>query len=746
MTQRLISIITLVACTLLAGNKLFADSHEIGEELLDPEIAFAASSRVLDANNLEVSFEIAPGYYLYRDKFSFASLSPDVSLGTPLIPAGKVKHDEFFGEVETHRNSVTIQVPFVGDGALPETLELQTVSQGCADIGVCYPPLKQVMLVSLADLEPTIPSSLSSLFSGDDNSLGEPELLDPDQAFALAVLPIKGDEIQLEWAIADGYYLYNEKFEFSLQDAGATRLGTPTTTPGKLKHYEFFGETEVHRGLVQARLPLENLSAATEAVLNITYQGCADIGVCYPPTKRQIPVSLTPQGTDSAPSAASTPIQLTEQDQIASTLANENYWWTVLLFLGLGIGLAFTPCVFPMVPILSSIIVGQGPDITPRKAFGLSLVYVLAMATTYTIAGIFVGLSGENIQIWFQTPWVLISFAVLFVLLSLAMFGFYELQMPASIQARLTQWSNSQRGGTLIGVAIMGFLSALIVGPCITAPLVGALIYIAETGDAVLGGIALFSLSIGMGVPLLLIGTSAGSLLPRAGTWMEGIKSVFGILLLGLAIWMLERILPAVATQALVALLIIASAVYLRALEPVEPQASGWAFLRKFIGVALLIYGVMLAIAAASGGASYFKPLASITSGTSGPAATTEHLEFTPIKGVDGLQVALQNAGDKGRTTMLDFYADWCISCKEMEAFTFTESSVQQLLSKSQLIQADVTANDEIDVALLKQIGIFGPPAILFYDAQGEEIPNSRVVGFMDAERFSAHLERVLPQ
>jgi thioredoxin:protein disulfide reductase len=415
---------------------------------------------------------------------------------------------------------------------------------------------------------------------------------------------------------------------------------------------------------------------------------------------------------------------------------------TLLTFFGFGLLLAFTPCVFPMIPILSGIIIGQGKSVTTQRAFVLSVVYVLAMALTYTVVGVLVGLSGENIQALFQNPWVLGLFATVFVLLALAMFGFYELQMPSVIQSRLNSISNSQQSGNLAGVAIMGFLSALIVGPCVTAPLIGALIYIAQTGDAALGGAALFSLSMGMGLPLIAVGTSTGKWMPKAGPWMNAIKNLFGVLLLALAVWLLSRVLPAEITMALYAALAIASAVYMGAFEAVKENRNNWQKLWKAIGLILFLYGAALIIGALGGSQSLLQPLKGIVAATKNTSMET-HLAFRPIKGLDGLQQALEEAGRNKQPVMLDFYADWCVSCKEMEAFTFPDPAVRDALASFMLIKADVTVNDADDKALLKQLGLFGPPAIIFYNLAGEEITGHRVVGYMKAKDFLMHLQQV---
>ena len=417
--------------------------------------------------------------------------------------------------------------------------------------------------------------------------------------------------------------------------------------------------------------------------------------------------------------------------------------WSILLFYLAGLGLTFTPCVFPMIPILSSIIAGQGDNITTTKAFSLSLVYVLSMAVTYAIVGAIVGYYGAefNIQVWFQDPVILGVFATIFVLLALSMFGFYDIQMPTAIQSRLTAISNSQQGGNMIGVGLMGSFSAIIVGPCITAPLVGALIFISQTQDWQMGGLALFALGLGMGTPLLAIGTSAGKLLPRAGTWMDAVKAFFGVALLAVAIWLLERVLPVSITMGLIAALMITSAIYMGALETQPTGVSGWKKFSKGIGIILLLYGSAYLVGAVSGSRDLLQPLHGFaTSGGGSATAQSDHLQFRQIKGKQGLQLALAESVQRQQATMLDFYADWCISCKEMERYAFTHPQVLKSLANVNTIQSDVTDYDAIDTELLNLLGIYGPPAILFFDKQGNEIRNRRVVGEMSGDEFAAHI------
>lgn len=572
----------------------------------------------------------------------------------------------------------------------------------------------------------------------------EDELLDAEVAFAISGTS-KGNRVSVHYNIAEGYYLYRHTFKFSPVTEGVT-FGEPVIPPGERHVDDYFGEVETYRKNLSIEIPFAYNGHAPLDILELQAisRGCADIGVCYPPLAQTIAVGIDSAAvTDALPEQAAPAVPaVAEQDRIAATLMQGASLLTLLTFFGFGLLLAFTPCVFPMIPILSGIIIGQGKTVTTRRAFVLSLVYVLAMALTYTVAGVLVGLSGENIQALFQSPWILGLFAAVFVLLALAMFGFYELQMPSAVQSRLTAFSNSQQGGNLAGVAVMGFLSALIVGPCVTAPLIGALIYIAQTGDAVLGGAALFALSLGMGAPLIVIGTSTGKWMLKAGPWMNAVKNFFGVLLLAVAVWLLSRVLPAGATMALYAALAIASGVYMGAFEPQRESRSNWHKLWKALGLILFIYGAALIVGALGGSQSLLQPLKGIISSTKS-AGSESHLVFRQIKGLSGLQQALDEARAKQQPVMLDFYADWCVSCKEMEAFTFPDPAVREALASFLLIQADVTANDAEDKALLKQLGLFGPPAIIFYDLESEEIAGHRVVGYMKAEDFLSHLKQV---
>ncbi len=724
------------------------------DDLLPADKAFIYQSSVENGDRIQASWDIAEGYYLYRDKFQFISTTKGIELGEPVFPPGKIKHDEFFGEIEVYRNRVVAEIPIIRQDGAPESFTLQSKYQGCADIGVCYPPITRdtplVLANATASDRPTsIFEQLKALDLGSTFGGGD-ELLPEDRAFQLDVLVDDANTLSANWVIAEGYYLYRHRFEFALTPVEGVSLSPAELPEGVHETDEFFGDIQTYRQLISARIPVQrSTDAATPVQLTVKYQGCADVGVCYPPISKTFDLRLPAIGDQSIttlkrPGTSDSPIEaLSEQDEIAHRLAQGNVLATLLTFFGFGLLLSFTPCVFPMIPILSSIIVGQGKDITTRKSFILSLVYVLAMAFTYTIAGVFAGLSGDNIQAAFQNPWILSAFAGVFVLLSLSMFGFYELQMPAFVQNKLTAASNRQQGGNLFGVAIMGFLSALIVGPCVAAPLAGALIYIGQTGDPVLGGLALFSLSFGMGIPLIAIGIGAGKLLPKAGAWMDAIKAVFGVLLLGLAIWMLERILPGSITLALWAVLLMVSAIYLRVLEPLPIEATGWAHLRKGIGLVSLTGGILMLIGAASGGSDPLNPLENLFAGqgSSQQVNNPRHLAFRPVQSLEELDRELNVAKLQGKPVLFDFYADWCISCKEMEKYTFGKASVQQALTDVVLLQADVTANSDNDKALLNRFGLFGPPGIIFYDSTGKQRNDLTLVGYKPADEFLEHLQ-----
>jgi thiol:disulfide interchange protein DsbD len=576
----------------------------------------------------------------------------------------------------------------------------------------------------------------------------QPSFLPPDEAFGLDVKVRDAQTLQANFRVTPGYYLYRNKVAFTTTD-NTVKVTAVNLPKGELKHDPNFGDTEVFHQSFQAEITLSPPNnKPTSITLNAVYQGCSEQGLCYPPISKTLHINLpdattlAPPATTvaplSSPSASLLPPPVSEGSQIAGLFKGGSFWLIISFFFGAGLLLSLTPCVFPMIPILSGIIVGRGHKITHMHAFILSLAYVLGMALTYAAAGVLAGFSGNLISNALQTPWVLGSFAAVFVLLSLSMFGFYELQLPTALQSKLSDTSNRLHGGHLSGVFLMGALSAIIMGPCVAAPLAGALLYIGQTHDAVLGGVALFALALGMGAPLLLIGTSAGVLLPKAGAWMEAVKQFFGVMLLALAIWIIQPLLPVSVQMLLWAALLIFSAIYLRAVDALPHNSGGWHKLLKGIGLFALLLGAAYLVGALSGARDILRPLGNIgRAETQAPAS----LQFSRIKDLAELDQRITQA--RGKVVMLDFYADWCISCKEMERFAFSDAEIKAKLKPVLLLQADLTANNEADQAMLKRYGLFGPPGILFFDTQGKELSDFRVTGYQDAEQFLKTLQSV---
>lgn len=763
------------------GLSIFGDSPA----LLDPEVAYIGELSVdPSGDTLTLSFEIEEGYYLYRDRFSVVPESDTLSVGKPIWPEAMIYKDQFFGDSAIYRTQFSASIPVRSAKYASDVVNV--TFQGCADIGVCFPPVTQAFPVSGLKVKTTDSSSLASNSSvlsqlksmsgtgatqssdaGAMFSNSQDELLHPSEAY-IPTVGTATNGLSIDWNIQPGYYLYRDKLSYSLSNDAGNEVSIQEfiAAPGEPYYDEFFGDTKILRFSAADKLHLAPASKGT-GTLTLNYQGCADIGVCFPPEQLQLPVTWNVDansndsngvvmasvdtgssgGGASGLSTTNDSLGMSEQDGIAWKLANGSLWLNVGLFFVFGLLLTFTPCVLPMIPILSSLILGGGEKQTTAQSFWLSVVYVLGMALTYTIVGVLVGLSGYNIQAWFQDPYILSGFALLFVLFSLAMFGVYELQLPAGMQMRLSQMSNRQSGGRSGGVFVMGILSALIVGPCVTAPLMGALIYIADTGDAVVGGAALFALSIGMGVPLILIGCSAGKWVPRAGGWMNAIRVIFGFLMLGMAIWMLSRFLDPVYVALLTSALALCAGIWAIFEYSKTSNLMALRTMGTATGAAISVYGITLLIAFLAGSTpSLLKPLQglAVTSGAADASTSSAHLEFATIKSVADLNATVSAARAEGREVMLDFYADWCVACKEMEAFTFTDPEVQSRLANVTLIQADVTKNDELDQALLKHFGLFGPPAIVFYDPSGLEIRNARLVGFLDADDFGGHLDAVL--
>ena len=596
--------------------------------------------------------------------------------------------------------------------------------------------------------------ALALLLIGVQAARAEKDFLDPEVAFKLDARAVGTRTVEVSYTVARGYYLDREQFKFAA--SGAT-LGEPVLPAGKIKFDETFQKTvETYRDVLRIAIPV--LQAGAKFQLVVTNQGCADKGLCYPPQQRAIEVSLVGYGGDGsarvlaaneagaassvgapAVSASVPPGSVSyaaDVPGIDDALRSGKLWTVVGVFFVAGLLLSLTPCVLPMLPILSSVIVGHGAAVSRRRGFALALSYSLGMALVYTAFGVAAGVAGEGFASALQKPWVLVLFAAGLVVLSLSMFGVYELSLPSAITGRLSRTSQRLPGGRFAGTFAMGGLSALIVSPCIAAPLAGALVYLSQTRDVWLGGTALFSLAAGMSVPLLLLGASAGALLPRAGGWMDEVQRFFGILLLGVALWTVQSVLFASLVLALWGALAIGAAVMVVSHRHGDSRrAAKGLVLRRSISAVLAVCGLLQLVGAAAGGSNPLQPLAHLRGGESAAAMGPA---FTAVRNLAELDNAL---GTAGRPVMLDFYADWCVSCKEMERFTFVDPTVRKLMAGALLLKADVTANNDDDRALLKRFNLFGPPGIIFFDPQGREVPAARVIGYQNAARFLLSLE-----
>ncbi len=580
-------------------------------------------------------------------------------------------------------------------------------------------------------------ASAQGLLGGVSN---EDQFLPVDQAFVFTALPDGADRVLLDWQVAPGYYLYRHRTSAKTATPGFA-LGEIAMPDGKKKTDEFFGDVEVYYGVLSATVPVTRPEGASSFEIAVSYQGCADAGLCYPPVTKTVAIDLPPPGTP--PAAESAPM-VSEQDRLSSLISGGNLLLIMASFFGFGLLLAFTPCVLPMIPILSGIIAGQGEAATPRRSFLLSVTYVLGMALTYTIAGAAFAAAGQQAQAFFQHPWIIIAFAALFVVLALAMFGLFDLKIPAALETRLAGVSGRQKSGSFIGTAIMGALSALVVTACVAPPMVAALAVIGQTGDVLRGALALFAMAIGMGAPLLLVGVAGGRFLPHAGGWMTTVKALFGVLFLGVAVWMLERILPGSLTLALWALLVIVGGYYFGGFGRTGAATGGGRLVARGFGLGAIVWGVIMLVGAASGGHDPLQPLrGSSLPGIGGTAGgTADALPFRMIASTEDLDRELAAAQAAGQPVMLDFYADWCVSCKEMEKYTFSVPGVQQDLAGFVLLKADVTANSESDQALFRRFGVYGPPTTAFFNTDGRECRSFRLVGFVKADDFRSHLAR----
>jgi thioredoxin:protein disulfide reductase len=574
-------------------------------------------------------------------------------------------------------------------------------------------------------------------------------LLPADQVFQVEGRVTGPFYLEIHFRIAEGTYLYREKLKVEIQPP-EIKPGEWQLPAGQPKEDPVLGRTEIYRQFLLIRIPVNRPSPESRDItLNVYYQGCSDRGLCYPPKIKKFNLTLPPipPATALKIPAYQDPTQSPESRSFDRLFREGNSIILLLSFFGFGLLLSLTPCVFPLIPILSGIIVAQGTSAPKGRTFTLSLVYVLGMALTYAAAGVVAGLSGSLISTLLQNPWVIGLFALIFVLLALSMFGFYELQLPSALQSRLTRTSNRLSGGSFPGVFFMGILSALIIGPCVTAPLAGALLFIGQSRNFWLGGSALFVLALGMGVPLLIIGASAAFLLPRAGIWMEAVKRFFGVILLAVALWLLSPFLSLALQMFLWAALLIISSMYLRALDPLPEGVRGWAKFGKGVGVLIFLIGLALLIGALSGGRNLYLPLEGLLErGTpfTPPKGTTSTsgLNFLRLTSPAELEQQLQSA--RGQKVLLYFGAEWCTACKAMERGAFRDSRVQERLRGVKILKADLTDMKEEAQALMKKFGLFGPPAILFFDEKGQEIKTARLIGEQESAPLWEHLTNVL--
>jgi thiol:disulfide interchange protein DsbD len=737
------------------------------EDLLEPDQAFHLTTRVVNDTTLEARWKIAPGYYLYRDKFKFEALD-GATLRDPVYPRGKKKQDPLFGSVEIYIKTVKVRLPFErAPGA--STARLRIVAQGCNEpVGVCYPPIVKEVDFKLPAAKPARADTAgmsSAQPAGEIRSLsdlsrlaapadGTAEPVDPDKAFQINVTPRGNDTLLVHADIADCCYLYRDKMKFELVAADGSAppadvaLGNYILPPGKTKVDEFIGKTEIYHVGFDVALPLTGLGAQNRDLsLLVTYQGCSEKGViiCYPPATRKFPVQFN-GGVLSVGSVAAEPPAAPAT--VAQTRDIRKFMLAVLAAFGAGLLLTFTPCVLPMVPILSSMLVGQGDTHIGKLRGGLlSYSYVLGTAVTYTVAGVIAGLTGAQLQAYFQNPWALGTFSTILVLLALSLFGFYDLQMPGFIQSHLHHRTHHIKGGSYIGVFILGLFSALIVGACVSPVLITALGVAITSQDPVLGGSIMFALAHGQGAILIALGVGAGFLLPKVGKWMDRVKHLFGAMLIAVAVYLLGFI-PEVPVLFLWAALLIISAVYLGATQSLPKDATGWQYLWKGIGTFLLIWGTLALLGGFAGNRDILRPLPLAASGVamtaaSGVTPVAAEPTFERLYTMRALEDRLAAAKAAGKPVVLDYYATWCTDCVRMEKGTFADARVRQALARFVRLQPDVTNTGDPEIeAMKKRFQVYGPPALVFLNSQGEQSGKQPIYGYHDAEEFLALLRQ----
>mgnify|MGYP001164082343 FL=1 len=685
-----------------------------------------------DESSIWVRWIIEDGYYLYKDKIKLES--DDIEIKSFELPQGLYHEDEFFGVQQIYRESVSFQIPFENKNNSQDEIDIKISSQGCADRGICYPPQKWTELVEINNTSENLePKLLGSMINNSETLSNIP--------FKPYLSAIDSNTMEIAFQISPNYYLYKNKITIKALNPFIT-MGAIELPKGKIKSDPWFGENEVYFDEVFGRISLsKDFITEENAGFIIEYQGCLENEICLPPQIKNINVEFNENIYQKK--SESRTIKVSEQSRLASLITESNLWVVIFTFYIAGLLLSFTPCVLPMIPILSGILAGEGEEISSSRGFSLALCYVMGMAIVYTAAGIASASIGIQLQAFFNAPWVILLFTSLFLIFALAMFDIIKFELPLSIQNRLSDLNQKMSYGTYLGTFLIGAISSLIVTACVAPPLVASLIVISQTGDILRGGIALFVMSIGMGTPLLIIGTSAGKLLPNAGEWMITVKNMFGFMMIGISIYMLSRIIDSSLTLALWGILALIIGISMGGLSSLELNSNYKSKIKKTIGIAIIVYGVALLLGSFSGNNNPYQPLANIKF-INDQTNIKKHLDFKRIKSIDDLNMEINLAASKNKSLMLDFYADWCVSCKEMETYTFTNKKVQDALSNTVLVQADVTLNDMIDQNLLKKLDVFGPPTIIFYDQRGRRQIGYEVVGYMNADNFSEHVKEAL--
>ena len=725
-------IATCSSCSDELNSERFAKENTASQKLLRAEEAFRYTVENTD-KSIKINWSIDDGYYLYQKKLQFKSSTPSIQLGNIIYPNGSRHEDEFFGVQQVYRGDVSIEIPYKSSNDLEKSFDLEIFSQGCADQGICYPPQKWLKTIK-TDTAPDF--NQKNLF----NKLTNNDLKAND-AFIPFLTQIDKQTLEIAFQIKPRHYLYKDKIAVTSLDSDI-QIGAIELPKGIIKNDDWFGETEVFYNEVFGRVSFKYSDPARsnlDFILN--YQGCIEDEICLPPQQTSFKIELTSSTLTDV--SRERPIKISEQSRLANLISSAHILMVILTFYVAGLLLSFTPCVLPMIPILSGILAGEGEQITPKRGFILSSSYVLGMAIVYTMAGIISASIGLQLQAFFNAPWVIIIFVAIFIWLALAMFDLVNMELPSIFQNRLSKLNDQQKSGTIIGSFFIGAISSLIVTACVAPPLVATLMVIGQTGDVLRGGVALLAMSFGMGTPLIVIGTSAGKLLPKAGEWMNKVKHIFGFLMLGLAIYMLSRILDATFILALWGILALLMGVFFGGLNVIDKNSKNSEKGAKGIGLLAIIYGAALILGSLSGNTNPLQPLANIGI-MNGQKTIASELHFKRIKSLDNLNLELAQAKLQNKSVMLDFYADWCVSCKEMEAYTFTDERVQNSLANTILLQADVTANDEIDQALLNELNVFGPPTIIFYNKNGIKKNGYEVVGYMKAKEFARHTQSAL--